>query len=81
VIWVRVAFIVLTFLHFVGPVVYLALWVIVPYTPGGTSAFERGVATVQGWLGSGGSGTPPPRRPANGADAARFDIVSGGPLA
>jgi len=77
--WVRVGFIVLTFLHFLGPVVYLALWVVLPFQPGGPALLERAIATVQGWFP--GSGTPPPRRPANGADATHFDLVSGGPLA
>lgn len=76
--WVRVGFIVLTFLHFLGPVVYLALWVVLPFQPGGPSLIERGIAMVQGWFPR--SGTPPPRRPANGADT-HFDLVSGGPLA
>ena len=81
VIWVRVGFIALTFLHFLGPIAYVALLALIPFTPGGTSLLEQGIATVQGWLGSGGRGAPPPRRPANGADATHFDIVSGGPLA
>jgi phage shock protein C len=77
--WVRVGFIVLTFLHFLGPMVYLALWVVLPFQPGGPSLLERGIAAVQAWFPRSGT-PPPPRRPANGADS-HFDLVSGGPLA
>jgi phage shock protein PspC (stress-responsive transcriptional regulator) len=41
---VRVGFIVLAFLHLIGPVLYGALWVVIPFAPGEPSLFEQGVA-------------------------------------
>jgi phage shock protein PspC (stress-responsive transcriptional regulator) len=39
---VRLAFIVLTFFHLLGPVLYGALWLIIPFAPGQESPLERG---------------------------------------
>src|SRR5262245_64271237 len=73
---VRVAFIGLAFFHFLGPIVYTALWLVIPFAPGDPSPLERGV----GWVrllfvpGSGrgpvdpGAGTAP--RPMPGAPQA-----------
>ena len=78
---VRVGFVALTFLHFVGPILYLALWFLVPFTPGGPRLLD----TVLEWAGSLGGRHPgprvPPSGPPNGADATHFDLVSGGPRA
>jgi phage shock protein PspC (stress-responsive transcriptional regulator) len=41
---VRLAFVVLTFVHFLGPILYGALWLVVPPAPGETSLLERGLA-------------------------------------
>jgi len=41
VVGVRLAFVVLTLLHFVGPILYLALWLLVPFAPGTPSLLER----------------------------------------
>jgi phage shock protein C len=79
---VRVGFIVLTFLHLLGPLVYGALWLVIPFHPGEPSPLERAVAALRDWftrLGRPGrAGTP--GRP-NGADASHLDAVSGGPFA
>ena len=37
---VRLAFVVLTFFHLLGPVMYVALWLVIPREPGGESGFE-----------------------------------------
>jgi phage shock protein PspC (stress-responsive transcriptional regulator) len=44
---VRVVFIVLTFVHVLGPVLYGALWLVIPFTPGGSAPLERFVAWVR----------------------------------
>jgi phage shock protein C len=58
---VRVAFIVLTFVHFLGPILYGALWLVIPFTPGGPSPFERALAWVRQALArfAGGDGARP----------------------
>ena len=38
---VRLAFVVLTFFHLLGPLVYVALWLVIPRQPGGESQLER----------------------------------------
>src|SRR5574340_1453771 len=38
---VRLIFIVLTFIHFVGPLVYVGLWLVIPRNPGADSVLER----------------------------------------
>lgn len=38
---VRLAFVVLTFFHLLGPLLYAALWLIIPRQPGGESQLER----------------------------------------
>jgi phage shock protein PspC (stress-responsive transcriptional regulator) len=38
---VRLAFVVLTFFHLLGPLVYLGLWLVIPRHPGGESQLER----------------------------------------
>ena len=40
---VRVGFIAASFFHLLGPVLYGALWLLMPFTPGGPSPLERGV--------------------------------------
>src|SRR6516162_2711351 len=47
---VRAAFVVLTFFHLAGPVLYGILWVLVPYSPGEESLLERWLGTVQAAL-------------------------------
>src|SRR5439155_278267 len=59
---VRLAFVALTFVHFLGAIVYGALWLLVPFTPGEPSPLERGLATAQEWVGHlRGATTPPPQ--------------------
>jgi phage shock protein C len=43
----RVAFIALGFVHLAGPLLYLALWLIVPFTPGERSLAEEGLRRGQ----------------------------------
>jgi phage shock protein PspC (stress-responsive transcriptional regulator) len=38
---VRLGFLALTFIHLAGPLLYAALWLIVPFTPGAESILER----------------------------------------
>lgn len=38
---VRLAFVVLTFVHLLGPLLYTGLWLIIPLHPGGESQLER----------------------------------------
>ena len=79
---VRLGFIVLTFLHFLGPLLYGALWLLVPFTPGGdaplTCALARARNLLDQLLSSTGHKDRPPdqpaaRRPAreNGEDTPR----------
>src|SRR3954468_9952180 len=51
---VRVAFVVgtLAFLHVIAPVLYLALWFIVPFDPGHDSLLDRAIARVRHVLAS-----------------------------
>jgi phage shock protein PspC (stress-responsive transcriptional regulator) len=79
---VRLGFLVLTFVHLIGPLLYGALWLIVPFTPQGPSLLERGLARAQDWAARLRGRNRPPSA-ANGAD--RSDLgagaVPGEPLA
>lgn len=46
--FVRLAFIVLTFISFIGPPLYVALWLLLPAEPGGLSPLGRVVAGDHG---------------------------------
>ena len=62
--FIRLAFIVLTFVNFAGPLIYVALWLLLPAEPQGlsplgqlavgkdgkTSIFQQGVDTISGFL-------------------------------
>lgn len=51
---VRLVFVVLTFFHFLGPLLYGALWLVIPRDPGGESALEQLLGRaieLAGWLG------------------------------
>lgn len=69
---VRVGFVVLTFVHLLGPLLYGALWLVIPNGPGEPSAFERLFATLTEWIGRWQRPTPPPGAP-NGADRSAGD--------
>ena len=43
---VRLGFIVLTFLHLLGPAAYGALWLLIPFTSGGDPLIVRLLATI-----------------------------------
>jgi phage shock protein PspC (stress-responsive transcriptional regulator) len=82
---VRLGFIVLTFVTHVGPLLYGALWLLLPFAPGGRSPLESLLARVFTWISRLQDPTPPPEhRAENGVDrtARRFgaDAVPGGPL-
>ena len=47
---VRLGFVVLTFVHLLGPIVYGALWLLVPFAPGDPSPLERALAAGQDWF-------------------------------
>ena len=67
----RVAFVALTFFHFLGPVAYGALWLVIPFAPGQASALERAVGGVRELL----------RQFLGGNDRVPPGTVQGGPLA
>ena len=48
---VRVGFIALAFFHLVGPIIYAALWLVIPFRPGDEAPFERGVGLVRDFFG------------------------------
>jgi phage shock protein PspC (stress-responsive transcriptional regulator) len=70
---VRVAFVVLTFIHFLGPIAYASLWAVIPNRPGEESVLERAFAWAQDAIRhiGGKDSVPPP-----GSSS-----VHGGPLA
>jgi phage shock protein PspC (stress-responsive transcriptional regulator) len=80
---VRVAFVALTFFHLLGPIVYAALWLVIPDAPGETSPFERAVARVTDLVrGCQRPASPPSSRP-NGVDPGPHQpsaLMPGGPL-
>ena len=80
---VRVGFVVATFIHFLGPIVYGALWLLIPFHPGEPSPLARFTEAIRDLIaGFGGPRrTAPPSDRTNGMDEHRFDAVSGGPLA
>jgi phage shock protein PspC (stress-responsive transcriptional regulator) len=47
---VRLGFIVLTFVHMLGPIAYGALWAVIPFAPGEPSVLERGVGSLAEWF-------------------------------
>ncbi|HYR96715.1 MAG TPA: PspC domain-containing protein [Candidatus Binatus sp.] len=84
--FVRVAFVVLTFVHLIGPVVYGVLWLLIPFAPGTPSPLERALATAQDWAGrfrgrSPEDSPPPPEARNGGASHFRSGTLPGGPLA
>ena len=64
---VRLVFVILTFIHLLGPLLYVGLWLVVPRCPGEDSPLER---VLQGALGLakriGGGGSEPPNGPPSG---------------
>ena len=44
---VRVGFIVLTFVHLLGPLLYGALWLLIPFRPGGDAPIMRALACAR----------------------------------
>jgi phage shock protein PspC (stress-responsive transcriptional regulator) len=69
---VRLGFVILTFIHLLGPVVYGALWLLIPPRPGEASLLERGLswtATLVGGLGGPRGGPSHSRRPTDDPSA------------
>jgi phage shock protein PspC (stress-responsive transcriptional regulator) len=58
---VRLAFVVLTFVHLLGPMIYIALWMVIPREPGGESQFEILLRWVQNLTGGFGGQSREPR--------------------
>ena len=48
----RVGFIALAFFHLLGPIIYAALWLVIPFRPGGEAPFERAVGLVRTFFGN-----------------------------
>jgi phage shock protein C len=69
---VRVAFIALTFIHFIGPILYGALWLIVPYALEDDSLLERGLGHAKDV-----AGELRGRRPERSDEADRHDVPGG----
>lgn len=44
---VRAAFVLATFFHLLGPILYLALWLTIPFRPGGDSLLDRVLAELR----------------------------------
>jgi len=64
---VRLVFIVLTFFHLLGPLLYAGLWLLIPRHPGAESILERALQHALDWVASlggraGGRSGPPQRR-------------------
>jgi len=72
---VRLGFVVLTFVHLLGPIVYGGLWLLVPFAPGEPSPLEQGLAAAQDWVARfrGHGRVPPPPPP----DAPRSERANG----
>jgi phage shock protein PspC (stress-responsive transcriptional regulator) len=47
---VRAGFVVLTFVHLAGPILYAALWALIPFKAGEASPLEHALAWVRGLL-------------------------------
>jgi phage shock protein PspC (stress-responsive transcriptional regulator) len=45
--FVRIGFIVISFFHFLGPVLYGALWAVIPFNAGEESVLERGLGRAK----------------------------------
>jgi phage shock protein PspC (stress-responsive transcriptional regulator) len=43
----RLGFVLLTFIHFLGPLVYGALWLLIPYRPDDPTVLEQGLDRAQ----------------------------------
>jgi len=68
----RVAFIALAFFHLLGPIIYGALWVVIPFARGEVSPFERAVGWLRTLLGQGARQGEGPRSARSGSgDAPR----------
>ena len=51
--FVRLVFVVLTFVNFLGPAIYVTMWLVLPAEPGGSSVLGRLCAAVPGDSGKG----------------------------
>ncbi len=68
---VRLTFVVLTFIHLVGPLAYAALWLVIPSRPGALSVLERALQAGLSWAAVVGSRAP--SGPASPGPPARSD--------
>ena len=65
---VRLGFIVLTFFHLIGPLLYGALWLVIPFAPGDESPLERGLERAKRLVGQLRGKPPASPSGANAAD-------------
>jgi phage shock protein PspC (stress-responsive transcriptional regulator) len=72
----RIAFIVLSFFHLLGAIVYVALWLVVPFGPGEESLLERGLGRAKDLAGQ--LRGREPRHPQEHAAGSTAAPVSGG---
>jgi phage shock protein PspC (stress-responsive transcriptional regulator) len=83
--FVRAGFLVLTFVHLLGPILYGILWLLLPLAPGTPSPLERALAAAHEWVGRLRGRSPhdpaPPPGARNGGDAGHVGALPGGPLA
>ena len=58
---VRLVFIVLTFFHLLGPLLYAGLWLVIPRQPGTESILEKALQQALDWVAAlgGRAGNPP----------------------
>jgi len=77
---VRLAFIVLTFFHLLGPSLYAALWLLIPFSPGGEAPFGRLLARLREIVAA-FMGPPPHVQATEGGPGRGYGDGPGGPPA
>ena len=76
---VRVAFVLSSFIHLAGPIIYGSLWLLIPNTTGEPSPLERGLGRTADWLARMGGQRPDPP-PASSGSPDRPATLPGSPL-
>jgi len=69
--WVRIAFILLSFVHLLGLLAYGALWLVIPFSAGQESVLERGLGRAKELVAKmrgAGRAKPPPPQHGGGAE-------------
>jgi phage shock protein PspC (stress-responsive transcriptional regulator) len=79
---VRLGFLVLTFFHLLGPILYGALWLLIPPAPGGESLSDRGIRKARDAVAHARAQcprpTPPADRPPGSDGSTRPSTLHGG---